>query len=100
MKNQLRISSLISSLLIFCSNACYAATPENITKGHTLILKFFASMLGVVVSALVIWIVLKLYKKFVFKANSKLDNTDYNTTLESPKDFQEAINLFLDKTDR
>lgn len=62
--------------------------------------KFLAAMFGVFISALAIWIGLKIYKKIVLKDNSKLDEIDYNKTLESPKDFREAINLFLDKTDR
>ncbi len=62
--------------------------------------KFFIAMAGVLISALAIFGGLKFYKKFILKNNSKLDNVNYNTTLESPKDFREAINLFLDKTDK
>lgn len=62
--------------------------------------KFFVAMMGVLVSALAIFAGLKIYKKFVLKNNSKLDNVDYDKSLESPKDFKEAINLFLDKTDK
>ncbi|MFA7659235.1 MAG: hypothetical protein WCY19_07360 [Candidatus Gastranaerophilaceae bacterium] len=62
--------------------------------------KFFVAMAGVLVSALAIFFGLKFYKKFVLKSNAKLDEIDYDKTLESPKDFKEAINLFLDKTDK
>ena len=64
------------------------------------LLKFFLAMLGVLVSSGAIFLGLKFYKKFVLKNNAKLDDIDYDKTLESPKDFKEAINLFLDKTDK
>lgn len=64
------------------------------------IFKFFAAMLGVLVSAVAIFAGLKLYKKLALKTNAKFDSIDYDKTLESPKDFKDAINLFLDKTDR
>ena len=62
--------------------------------------KFFMAMLGVLISALAIYGGLKVYKKIMLKNSSMLDNIDYKKTLESPKDFKEAINLFLDKTDK
>lgn len=62
--------------------------------------KFFIAMLGVLISCLAIFGGLKLYKKIILKGSAKFDNIDYNKTLESPKDFKEAINLFLDKTDK
>ena len=64
------------------------------------LLKFFSAILGVLISSLAIFFGLKLYKKFILKNNSNLDNIDYDKSLESPKDFKEAINLFLDKTDK
>lgn len=64
------------------------------------IFKFFVAMAGVLVSALAIFLGLKFYKKFALKSNQKLDNIDFDKTLESPKDFRQAINLFLDKTDK
>lgn len=64
------------------------------------ILKFLAAMAGVLLSSLAIFGGLKLYKKFVLKNNLKTDNTNYSKTLESPKTFKEAINIFLDKTDK
>lgn len=64
------------------------------------VFRFFLAMIGVFVSALAIFGGLKFYQKFVLKNNSKLDSVDFNTTLQSPKDFREAINLFLDKTDK
>ena len=64
------------------------------------IFKFFLAMAGVLVSAVAIFLGLRFYKKFALKSNKKLDNIDFDKTLESPKDFKEAINLFLDKTDK
>lgn len=63
-------------------------------------LKFVIAMIGVIVSATAIWLGLKFYKNIVLKNNSKLDTIDYDKSLESPKDFKEAINLFLNKTDK
>lgn len=100
----LNITKIIGILFSMYQNiyfsVCYAATPENTVRGHILILKFFSSMFGVLISALAIWGCLKLYKKIALKSNSKLDNLDYDKNLESPKDFREAINLFLNKTDK
>lgn len=64
------------------------------------IFKFFASMLGVLLSAVVIFFGLKMYKKISLKSVEKTNKIDYDKTLESPKDFKDTINLFLDKTDK
>ena len=61
--------------------------------------RFLMAMLGVLVSSFVIFLVLKFYQKFVLKKGVSSDEQDFNT-LESPKDFKEAINLFLNKTDK
>lgn len=75
-------------------------TDKQTFKRPSPILKFLLAMLGVVVSSLAIFGGLKFYKKFVLKKSSKTDNIDYNKSLESPKTFKEAINIFLDKTDK
>ena len=64
------------------------------------LLKFFTAMAGVLISSLAIFLGLKFYKKLALKNYSKIDTIDYEKNLESPKDFREAINLFLDKTDK
>lgn len=64
------------------------------------ILKFLVAMAGVLLSSLAIFGGLKLYKKFILKNNTKTDNINYGNTFESPKTFKEAINIFLDKTDK
>lgn len=61
-------------------------------------LKFLLAMLGVLVSSLAIFAGLKLYKKIVLKSDIRQGEIDYDKTLESPKNFKEAINLFLHKT--
>lgn len=76
-----------------------ALNPET-NKRPSPILKFLLAMFGVLVSSLAIFGGLKFYKKFVLKKSAKTDNINYNNSLESPKTFKEAINIFLDKTDK
>lgn len=64
------------------------------------VFKFFTAMFGVLVSALAIFFGLKLYKKVMLKNLAAQDMVDYKNSLESPKDFKEAVNLFLEKTDK
>ena len=78
----------------------YAITHMGKNSIQYKLFKFFIAMFGVLVSSLVIFMGLKIYKKLMLKNNSKSDTIDYNKNLESPKDFKEAINLFLDKTDK
>lgn len=85
--------------LIHQKNA-YAADKTEKTGFKYAIFKFLMAMLGVLVSSLAIFGGLKLYQKFVLKNDAKLSNIDYDKTLESPKDFKEAINLFLHKTNK
>lgn len=62
--------------------------------------KFIVAMLCVLISSLTILMGLKFYKKLGLKNKSKADNINYNKSLDSPKDLKEAINLFLEKTDK
>lgn len=62
--------------------------------------KFFTAMFGVLISAAAIFFGLKFYKKISLKHNVNDNHVDYDKNLESPKDFKETINLFLDKTDK
>ena len=62
--------------------------------------KFFTAMFCVLISTIAIFLGLKIYKNIILKNNLKADNLDYEKNLESPKNFKEAINLFLDKTDK
>lgn len=81
----------------YAAGTALPAAKTEVTHG---IFKFFTAMFGVLVSSLAIFAGLKFYKKFMLKNNIKLDNIDYDKTLESPKDFKEVINLFLDKTEK
>lgn len=78
----------------------YAISHMKKTGFKYAMVKFLMAMLGVLVSSLAIFLVLKFYKKLVLQGNTKFSNIDYDKTLESPKDFKEAINLFLDKTNK
>lgn len=72
-------------------------------KQHSLkasLFKFVLAMLCVLLSSLVILTGLKFYKKISLKNKSKTDNIDYSKSLDSPKDLKEAINIFLEKTDK
>ena len=62
--------------------------------------KFLMAMLGVLISALAIFAGLKFYKNLVLKNDSRQGNIDFDKTLESPKNFKETINLFLNKTNK
>lgn len=63
------------------------------------IIKFLLAMAGVLISAFAIFLGLKLYKNLILKPN-KNEEDGTKETLESPKNFKEAINLFLSKTDK
>lgn len=78
----------------------YALTHMEKTGFKYGLFKFFMAMVGVLISALAIFLGLKFYKDFILKNSAKLDNIDYDKTLESPRDFRDAINIFLDKTDK
>ncbi len=78
----------------------YSLTHMKKTGFKYTLFKFFIAMLGVIISIAAILFGLKLYKNFILKNNVKTDTIDYDKYLETPKDFKEAINLFLDKTDK
>ena len=61
--------------------------------------KFGFAMLGVLLSAIVIFFALKLYKKLGGKVVSAPDTFGVKNSLDSPSEMKDAINLFLDKTD-
>lgn len=101
MKRILKIinSTIVFTFIFLTNNKCFAAeTAVEPTGFKFMIIKFLTAMLGVAVSALAIFVGLKIYKKFVLKNDTKTSDIDYNESLESPKDFKEAINIFLDKT--
>lgn len=76
----------------------YAVTHMEKTGFKYAVAKFLIAMFGVLVSSLAIFAGLRIYKKFILQKDTKYANIDYDKTLETPKDFKEAINLFLNKT--
>ena len=94
----LRIFNYSLIILILNCGTCLANTGDVPTVPSPIV-KFFIAMIGVLFSAGAIFMGLKVYKKFVLKRNQNIDNTDYST-LQSPKNFKDAINMFLDKTDK
>ena len=65
----------------------------------SMVFKFILAMIWVVISSIVIFIILISYKRFILKG--KPVRPTYETTeqsLDTPKNFKEAIKLFLDKT--
>ena len=61
--------------------------------------KFILAMIWVVISSIVIFVILISYKRLILKG--KPVRPTYETTeqsLDTPKNFKEAIKLFLDKT--
>jgi hypothetical protein len=74
---------------------------EHFSHKENGLLKFGTGMLGVLVSAIIIFLGLKIYQKYFMRRNSTTapDSFGEKNSLDSPHDIQEAINLFLDKTD-
>lgn len=63
------------------------------------IFKFILAMLWVCISSIIIFIILLSYKKLILKGKPitpTYESTEH--TLDTPKNFKEAIKLFLDKT--
>jgi len=65
-----------------------------------LILRFLLAMAWVLASAAAIFGCLKLYKVLIKKNGADSKGNMGKKSLESPKTFKEALNSFLDKTDK
>ena len=86
------------------ANTTAIQTPvQNKTKPKrsfaSMFFKFILAMIWVVISSIVIFVILISYKRLVLKG--KPIRPTYETTeqsLDTPKNFKEAIKLFLDKT--
>ena len=63
-------------------------------------IKFFVAMFGVLFSSLVIFGGLKFYNFLLSKKGSTSTAKGNKKSLESPKTFKEALNSFLEKTDK
>lgn len=62
-----------------------------------IILKFILSMMWVIISSAIIFGILVGYKK-IANPKTNIIQDKKNDSLDSPKTFKEAVNLFLDKT--
>src|SRR5574344_1265685 len=61
---------------------------------------FGFSMLGVFISAGIIFLCLKIYQKyFMKKRTNQPDSFGQKDSLDSPKDIKSAVSLFIDKTE-
>ncbi len=66
------------------------------TSKPNVLLKFFIAITWVIMSSLIIYFSLISYKKLSSKPKFGIDVEE--NTLDSPKNFKEAINLFIKKT--
>ena len=65
----------------------------------SIIFKFLFAMLWVIISSGFIFLILLAYKKLILKGRSILPTYEsMEHSLETPKNFKEAIKIFLDKT--
>lgn len=86
------------------ANTTAIQTPvQNKTKPKrsfaSMFFKFILAMIWVIISSIVIFVILISYKRLILKG--KPVRPTYETTeqsLDTPKNFKEAIKLFLDKT--
>lgn len=61
-------------------------------------MKFILAMVGVATSSVVIYVMLSLYNRFIYKgANDVVINEDDND-FKTPTNMKDAINIFLKKT--
>lgn len=64
-----------------------------------IIFKFALAMIWVIISSIVIFIILVSYKRLILKqAPAKPTYESLAQSLDTPKNFKEAIKIFLDKT--
>lgn len=62
-----------------------------------LAMKFILAMLGVATSSVIIYVILSLYNKFLYKDTTTVLNEEDND-FKTPTNMKEAINIFLKKT--
>ena len=69
------------------------------TSITSILFKFLFAMLWVIISSIFIFLILIAYKKLILKGGSVLPTYEsLEHSLETPKNFKEAIKIFLDKT--
>ena len=114
MKN--RIKLLITGLAIcisitFCSEGAFADIPTNsvnriktefATKApfgkREMAMKFLLAMLGVATSSVVIYVMLSLYNRFIYRGSGEVVVNEDDNDFKTPTNMKEAINIFLKKT--
>ena len=89
-----KIFNIIFALLFLTANAGLCEQTRSAVMQNTFV-KFGLAMGGVILSAIIIFFGLKLYKKFFM--NGKNSNIIKNEILKTPKTAEEAIKFFINK---
>ena len=114
MKNRIKllIAILAVSISIIFSNSCAFAgvdvssvdrsKTEFATKAplgkRDMAMKFVLAMLGVATSSVVIYVMLSLYNRFIYKGSNDVVVNEDDNDFKTPTNLKEAINIFLKKT--
>ncbi len=97
------LNSLILSLSLFTASSglCFAepVAGSAVVPIKTVLIKFAVSMGSVLVSLIVIFVVLALFRKqYGANFNNRGNSADlYGDTLETPKNIDDAVISFIDK---
>ena len=68
-------------------------------KNNNVFFKFLFSMLWVTISSFFVFLILLAYKKLILKGKTVIPTYEsMEHSLDTPKNFKEAIKIFLDKT--
>ena len=98
--------NIVLSIQILClflsgTNICYADEPivgVNVLPFKTVLIKFAVTMGSVLISLLIIWIILRLYKQYYFEEIQKINRESlYGDKLDTPKNIDDALISFIDK---
>ena len=61
-------------------------------------MKFVLAMLGVAASSVVIYVMLSLYNRFIYKGSNPVIVNEDDNDFKTPTNMKDAINIFLKKT--
>lgn len=61
-------------------------------------MKFVLAMLGVATSSVVIYVMLSLYNRFLYKGSNEVVINEDDNDFKTPTNMKDAINIFLKKT--
>ncbi len=73
-----------------------AGTPAKTDVIHNVIVKFAITMIGVILSSVVIWLGLLIYNKFFVKSSIRRISLE-DDVLRTPKTIEEAVTFFIKK---